>query len=350
MDNSRDIKDLLGEQAGYTWRPARLEDASAIHALLVAADAADDRTAAGFLSDIERNFDDPWADPKLDSRLAFTADGQVAVNGWVYVNPQPEEEFRAYLSGDVHPAHRGKGLGEALFSWLQRRGVERLLAIPGEAKRVLRTSSPADLPDRISLFEKYGFQPVRYFFKMRRDLDQPIPELSLPAELTLSTYRADLDVDFAQAFNDSFRDHWGYEPVTYEEWQKFFIGREDFRPDLTFLALADGDTPNEQIVAGFSFNVVNPEANARSGIQEGWINVLGVRRLWRRRGIASALICVSLQAFKEDGLAYATLGVDTENLSGALGIYERLGFVQVRRFITYEKPVPKDGNGEEIHG
>jgi len=64
-----------------------------------------------------------------------------------------------------------------------------------------------------------------------------------------------------------------------------------------------------------------------------------VRRPWRKRGVASALLCASLHAFKTEGLSFATLGVDTENLTGALRLYERVGFKPVKRFIQYDKPI-----------
>jgi ribosomal protein S18 acetylase RimI-like enzyme len=44
-----------------------------------------------------------------------------------------------------------------------------------------------------------------------------------------------------------------------------------------------------------------------------------------------------MRAFKAAGLGYAMLGVDTENPTGALRVYTRLGFAQVKRFITFEK-------------
>jgi len=92
-------------------------------------------------------------------------------------------------------------------------------------------------------------------------------------------------------------------------------------------------------VAGVSFNTVNVEENARNGINEGWIKELAVRRPWRKRGIASALMCISMRAFEAEGLDFARLGVDTENPSGALGLYERLGFKPFKRFIAFEKRI-----------
>ena len=98
----------------------------------------------------------------------------------------------------------------------------------------------------------------------------------------------------------------------------------------------DSNTGGEQI-AGYSLNVVSPEENERYGINEGWVDQLGVCRPWRRRGVATALLCISMRAFKSAGIDYVSLGVDTENLTGALRIYERVGFVSVKRFITFAK-------------
>ena len=65
---------------------------------------------------------------------------------------------------------------------------------------------------------------------------------------------------------------------------------------------------------------------------------LGVRQPWRKLGIATAMLNASMQAFKADGLTTAGLGVDTDNLTGALRIYERLGFDPVMRYLTFSKP------------
>jgi ribosomal protein S18 acetylase RimI-like enzyme len=53
--------------------------------------------------------------------------------------------------------------------------------------------------------------------------------------------------------------------------------------------------------------------------------------------VASALLCASMHAMQADGLDWATLGVDTTNPTGALRLYERLGFAQVKRFISFQK-------------
>lgn len=321
------------DMPGYVWRAARRDDLPALHTMLLAADAADDTDEAGTLTDMQTQFDDPWSVPETDTLLALTGDGQVAAWARSFMNSEPEEEVRVFFWVAVHPEHRGRGLEEAALTWAEARGEQRARSIPGEWPRRLRSFTPDQLTDRIARLERRGFSPVRYFYRMRRDLHQPIPDRSLPDGLALRRYDLALSAAVRDALNEAFRDHWSFEPITENDWQQFFLERSSFRPDLTFVAM-DGEQ-----VAGISFNTISPEENAREGIEQGWIAELAVRRPWRKRGVASALLCESMRAFKAEGLDCATLGVDTENPTGALGLYEGLGFAAVKRFIVFDKPV-----------
>jgi ribosomal protein S18 acetylase RimI-like enzyme len=155
--------------------------------------------------------------------------------------------------------------------------------------------------------------------------------VQLPDNLALRVYTPDLSEPVLAAFNEAFRDHWSFDPVTPEDWQQFFIDRSSFRPDLTYVVMDGAE------VAGFSFNCISAEENARRQISEGWVEVLAVRRPWRKRGVATALLCASMHAFKAEGLQHAMLGVDTENLTGALRVYEHVGFKPVKRYVQSQK-------------
>jgi ribosomal protein S18 acetylase RimI-like enzyme len=168
---------------------------------------------------------------------------------------------------------------------------------------------------------------------MRRDLRRPLDAYTLPEGLTLRQYSPADELPLLEAFNEAFADHWNFEPITHYDWQAWVVGAKEFRPALSYLAM-DGDD-----IAGFLISAVSLEENRRYGTNQGWIKELGTRRPWRRQGIASALLSIAIQAFQEAGLDYAVLGVDTENQTGALGIYERLGFEPIRRFISFKKPV-----------
>src|SRR5512136_1255898 len=131
---------LIVAPAGYTWRPYRREDVPALYQMLLAADRADERQSNMTLADMQRQFNDPWSDPETDSLLAFTASGQVVAMARVFVNPKPEAECRAHLQGQVHPEHRGRGLGEAVLTWMEARGRQRLEQGPADLPCVLRTN------------------------------------------------------------------------------------------------------------------------------------------------------------------------------------------------------------------
>jgi mycothiol synthase len=319
--------------SGYTWRSLRREDVPVVHQLLLAVDEADDREVASTLEDAIREYDDPWCTPETDSLVALTGEGQIVAFARTFLNPQPEEANRCFLWVEVHPDWRGRGLEDGLIDWAEARGRQRLLAVNNSLPCLLRWAHQDTQTDRIARLEGRGYRPERYFFRMRRDLREPIPDLPLPEGITLRTFTPGMSSAVLSMLNEAFRDHWSFEFITDEDWQKFFIERSSFRPDVTFLAMDGGD------IAGVSFNTISPEENARNDIKEGWVAELAVRRPWRKRGIATALLYASMRAFEREGLDYATLGVDAENLTGALRLYERVGFVAVKRFIQMAKPV-----------
>ncbi len=332
-----DIPIPLPTLPGYTFRTVCREDLPAIHQMLVSVAAADHSGHVDTLEDMANQFIDPFSDPHKDYLLAQAENGQVSATGRIYVNPAPLRERNANLGGEVHPDHRGRGLDEQILTWMEARARQRLLEFPPDLPRSLRANSLDTLAYRITLLERHGFKPVRFWYRMRRDLSQPIPDEPMPPGLILSTYRTELGQAMREAFNETFYDHWSFEPISPEDWQMFFIDSTGFRPEMNFLAL-DGEGTNVQ-VAGFSINFVWSENNRREGIAEGIIAELGTRRPWRKRGIASALVCASMRTFKAAGLDYAGLGVDMDSPTGALHLYERLGFTVIKRTITFSKSI-----------
>jgi mycothiol synthase len=317
----------------FEFRALRHDDVPAQYDLLVAVEQADDRMLVQTLEDLQREFDDPWSIGETDSIAAFTPDGQLAGFARTFQNPQPEDEARCFLQVEVHPAQRTNGLEDALLDWSEERGRQRLAQASSAVTRVLRAGQQDTQTVRRAQLDRRGFDIVRYFYRMQRDLREPIAPVQLPADLVLRTYAPDLSVAIHAAFNEAFRDHWSFETVTGEDWQQFFIERSSFRPDLTYVVMDGAE------VAGFSFNCISVEENARRQTSEGWVEVLGVRRPWRKRGVATALLCASMHAFKAEGLQHAMLGVDSANPTGALRVYESVGFKPVKRYVTYQKVI-----------
>jgi mycothiol synthase len=320
-----------------TWRAATEADVPAVHALYLAEAADEPHCMLPSPEDLRREFDDPWSPPATDTWLAqWPAErGSLAAYGRVIANPEPEEQGRAFLDIDVHPAYAGGPVEEKLVDWLERRGNEVLRPIvaahPGTEPAILRLACWDQSAERIRGYERRGFRPVRHFYRMQRDLHEPIPDRPLPDGLEWRNYSPEIDERLRLAHNEAFLDHWSHEPVSENDWQQFVVQRASFRADLTWVVM-DGDE-----VAAFSLNRHDPEEAEREGYRAGWIGSLGTRRPWRKRGLGSALLVKSMRSFKEAGLDSAVLGVDAQNPTGALGLYERLGFVVIKRTIVYEK-------------
>jgi ribosomal protein S18 acetylase RimI-like enzyme len=126
---------------------------------------------------------------------------------------------------------------------------------------------------------------------------------------------------------DSFADHWDFRPQSFAQWRGFTVDREDFDPSLWWLVEDRGE------LAALSLNRWHFSGDPRFG----WVEVLGVRPPWRRRGLGAALLRHSFQDFRARGATRVGLGVDAENTTGAVRLYERVGMRVVRRNDIYEK-------------
>jgi mycothiol synthase len=166
---------------------------------------------------------------------------------------------------------------------------------------------------------------------MQRNLNEPLPEPFTPEGLTIRTYREGDSAPLLTALNDAFQDHWGNDTFSNELWEHELLNVPHFRPEL-FLMACEGDE-----IAGLTLCAVDPQYIKRVGRKEGHVNEVGVRRPWRKRGVASALIAHGLHGLKAAGMDTAILGVDTENPTGAVGLYERLGFRELRRNHVFRK-------------
>ena len=148
---------------------------------------------------------------------------------------------------------------------------------------------------------------MRQFWTMARPLDLPIDEPALVEGINVRPYRRPDDNEEARkAFNDSFSDHWDHHPTPAEDWE-FWTAQPDTRPELSWLAEIE-DHPGT--FAGFCIISINSEDNRKRGVQEGWIELLGTTRDWRRVGLGRALLLNGLCSLANAGMETALLGVD----------------------------------------
>jgi ribosomal protein S18 acetylase RimI-like enzyme len=188
-----------------------------------------------------------------------------------------------------------------------------------------------------NLLKDEGYEPVRYEFHMQTpDLDH-IPPALMPEGLEVRPAKPEHYKAVWEGSVEAFRDHWGATEQEAEDFESW-ISHPMNQPDLWVVAW-DGDQ-----VAGSILNYVNHEYNTRAGRKVGYTEAITVRRPWRKRGLARALLARSMKMHKDLGMTQTALGVDTQNPSGALRLYESMGYQVISQSTTYRKQLQEPGN------
>ncbi len=233
------------------------------------------------------------------------------------------------------PAWRGKGIRRVML----RHNESRLRTIAADHEnnglRTYECWASDGERDWIELLHSEGYLPVRYGFEMVRPHLNDIPAHPLPAGLEVRSVSPEQTHQVWAAAREAFRDHWGFceEEWADDGWFAAWQGRPTFRPELWQVAW-DGDE-----VAGMVLNFIDEAENQEYQRKRGYTETICVRRPWRRQGLARALIARSLGIHKQYGMDEVALGVDAENPSGALQLYESMGYVVTKREAAYRKPL-----------
>jgi GNAT superfamily N-acetyltransferase len=220
-----------------------------------------------------------------------------------------------------------------MLSWFQNRLSEIARAHGADGPRVFQAFTADKAAGTRALLESDGYAVVRRGYLMVRPDLEALPDFPLPEGLEVRPalpehYRLLWDAD-----QEAFRDHWGFTPGTEADYQGWLNDPTIFQPHLWQIAW----DPATNQVAGQVRGFVNFNENAQFNRQRGWCEFISVRRPWRQRGLARALIVRTLQRFKEIGMTESALGVDTENLTGALRVYQACGFRPVKVWLTYRR-------------
>jgi mycothiol synthase len=272
--------------------------------------------------------------PAVDARVAAAGDGRpvgLAVTGW----RRRGDKIVHRIELLVRPSERRRGIGTALLGWAEAHVTERSRrgeAGPRQLPVEIGGWGEMAVPGHAQLAAGHGYRVVRYGMDMLRRVADPIPEAPLPDGIDNRPVRPDQHQRIWEADVEAFRDHWE-SPVRTEADFDWWFRRPDLDTSLWQVAW-DGDE-----VVGSILTTINREENARLGIERAWLDHISVRRPWRRRGVAAALIASTLRLLAARGVEQAALGVDTENLSGAVRLYERMGFVPNRTGAHYRKPI-----------
>lgn len=236
----------------------------------------------------------------------------------------------------IHPEHRRRGHGTRLLDWADGRARASAREIAGVVEagkpHQLGGNGPDNVPAAGGFAAARGFEPYRFHFEMRRPLADPIADAPLPDGLELRPVTPDHHRPIWDADEEAFRDHWDHAAPVDGDYERFFA-EPDLDPTLWQVAW-DGDQ-----VAGLIINTIYERENELEGVKLGWLDSVATRRPWRGRGLAGALIVRSLEALRDRGMTEAGLGVDAENPTGALRLYERFGFRRFKTWVFYRRPL-----------
>lgn len=224
--------------------------------------------------------------------------GQEAHLSTVIVDPDVERRFRSYAA---HPSPGARPTVEAGFAeaaWLESLGY-------------VATEWGATL--------------------LRADLED-IPDLALPDGVEVRPVEPEQVRPIVEAHFEAFRGEWDFiEPTVADIDEAIDDPLAD--PSLWKVAWA-GDQ-----VVGQVKPFINEAENAERGYRRGYTEYISTHRDWRNRGIAGALLAMSLRELRDRGMAEAALGVDTNNPGGALQLYTSLGFELRSYEAVYTRPI-----------
>jgi mycothiol synthase len=313
MDASRDIP------SGYRLRPPKVDEASDIDRLSAACDAA--LGAPPSLSeDLIREL---WARPRfvLETDAWVVEHGQGVVG---YAEVWDTDLTRLSGFAVVHPDHTGRGIGSALAALVEGRAADKA---SGDA----RLFSAALTQDEAAaqLLSGRGYEWARRFWNMEVELESGSQATTPPSGIQLRRLDPESDLPAAhRILEEAFEDHWDHSPTSYQEFLDRNVHLDDFDPALWIIAV-DGD---ERV--GVLYGTAHTD--------RGWVHELGVLRSHRGRGIGTAMLRESFAEFERRGLPRVRLNVDSDNLTGAVSLYERVGMQVVTSYDLWARAIDPD--------
>jgi mycothiol synthase len=327
---SLDIEKTRVQADQFKLRPARIEDAEAAFELFDTCSKHMIGISETTLAHVKTEWTSPGFDLENSVRIVEAPDGKIV--GFVEVWDIDDPPVSIWVWGRVHPDFEDQGIGKKLMQFAETRSRQAITRAPKDARIVMRSGTPSQYDPAHQLLASLDMNFVRHFFTMAINLNGEPEVPSWPAGIHVRSMNGIEELrSVALVDRDVFKDHWGYvetpfEPE-YDQWVHFVSNDEKFDPDLWFLAM-DGEE-----IAGISLCRLESDEDP----ELGWVNVLGVRRPWRRKGLGLALLQHSFKELWHLGKRGVGLGVDASSLTGALDLYEKAGMHSIRQFDLYEK-------------
>jgi mycothiol synthase len=317
-----------------TWRPVALSDAAACAVLLNAIEDVDHFGEFFGEDDVAELIGDPVLDLARGTLAAFDGDAMV---GYSLATHQPlaVESHRVMLDGGVHPAYRRRGIGARLLS----AGIASAKELHAIHHPDLRLAVDAQNNEQnagaLAAYAAAGMTLIRWYSQMTHQLGGAVVDALVPTGRAIEKHSADNDDEFLAVRNEAFLDHWGAVQMPAQQWHSTMVGWQSFRPDLSFLIRDTGAAAGTGTAAGMLLTHSWDSDTEATGIRDAHYMLIGTRRAYRGRGVASALIAHAQHTAKAAGYDRTSLTVDSASPTGANGLYERAGFTVASTHVRY---------------
>jgi mycothiol synthase len=281
--------------------------------------------------------------------IAETGEPDAEIVDWIHAGAKGEQfhafgiDVAAGLAGfsyaDCEPGRIAVEVEVRVRPGLDLRLGMPLLQAAREAARAFNASKPVHMFANSGAvaqrrwIEAQGAVEIRRFWRMAIDFDDTEPVVPPASDgVTVRPAREDED-DLRTIFtiaDTSFADHFGHtDERTYDRWIAHWRARRGFDPTLWWVAELD-ETP----VAVLLGMRLEPEGDR----PHGHVGTLGTLKEARGRGIGTLLLRTAFAEFHRRGHRKVTLGVDSENGTGAVRLYESVGMRAAAEWPLYELP------------
>jgi mycothiol synthase len=244
---------------------------------------------------------------------AHATDNWVAVEHGVIVGYASIDENEDF----VHAA-KDPDVGDALIAHVEHEARSRGF------RNFAVVAAPEDVP-LYSAVQRNGYTLDREILRMWRMLDGDLPDAVWPEDVSVRSY-TDADAERVHTLLDEQYGSWDprYIGRSHEGWLTFMTQHDEFDPAMWFLVERDDE-------------LVACALHWKESQRRGWVKDIVVRESERGRGLAKALLHRGFRAYAERGVERVGLKVDSTNPTGALQLYERLGFVIDQRLEIWQK-------------
>lgn len=244
-----------------------------------------------------------------------------------YIDKMREEKKGFIRVLGVVPEFRRKGIGRKLAE-------QAIASLKERGMQTIQVGAVLDKPAGAKLWESMGFKQVRVFSLMKRNLENTPSDIGENPNVQLRKLRKDSEEDLKLLTwldNEAFKEHFNHRPHSVEE-TKFFVEEDPiFKEQEWLFTLLQG------IPVGYVGVGVDRKFNEEKKIEYGWIMDIGVLKSHRLKGIGTRLMIEGMKLLQAKGMTEALLGVDDQNPTRAIKLYEKVGFKGIVKEAAYQK-------------